>query len=170
MQFISWKTCRRAKGGRTSCLVSLHQPLLSMLYLGSFHPPADRRVYMGPLVKDPRHSHPESFHSAPSSSRLRGRSDRPNKTGSYDAIFCMCTCMCVFVHDCVTVITTVCSCVNIGFVLHTGHYKYLQCSTSKYFLSERMCYNEILELSGKTDYSGSRIKQFITAILFITID
>lgn len=76
MQFISWKTCRRAKGGRAFYLVSLHQPLLSMLYLGSFHPPADRRVYMGPSVKDLRHSHPESLrlpHHHPH--RPRRRSD-----------------------------------------------------------------------------------------------
>lgn len=44
MQFISWKTCGRAKGWRTFYLVSL----LSMLYLGSFHPPADSRVYTPP--------------------------------------------------------------------------------------------------------------------------
>lgn len=38
-------------------------------------------------------------------------------------------------------------------------------------LSERMCYSEIIELlSRKTDYSRPRIKQFITAFLFITID
>lgn len=33
MQFISWKTCRRAKSGRAFYLVSLQQSLLSMLYL-----------------------------------------------------------------------------------------------------------------------------------------
>lgn len=44
MQFISWKTCGRAKGWRTFYLVLL----LSMLYLGSFHPPADSRVYTPP--------------------------------------------------------------------------------------------------------------------------
>lgn len=48
MQFISWKTCRRAKPGRAFYLVSLQQPLLSMLYLDSFHPPADMRVSMSP--------------------------------------------------------------------------------------------------------------------------
>lgn len=63
-----------AKGGRAFYLVLQHQPLLSMLYLGSFHPPADRRVYIGPSVKDLRHSHPESFPLC-SPHRLRGRSD-----------------------------------------------------------------------------------------------
>lgn len=48
MQFISWKTCGRAKGWGTFYLVSL----LSMLYLGSFHPPADSRVY-NPPCKEP---------------------------------------------------------------------------------------------------------------------
>lgn len=100
MQFISWKTCRRAKGGRTSCLVSLHQPLLSMLCLGSFHPPADRRVYMGPLVKDPRHSHPESFHSAPSSSRLRGRSDRQAQQDRELWCYLLYVCICAWLCDC----------------------------------------------------------------------
>lgn len=54
MQFISWKTCRRAKPGRACYLVSLQQPLLSMLYLDSFHPPADMRVSSrGPLSNRP---------------------------------------------------------------------------------------------------------------------
>lgn len=62
IQFISWETCRRARGGGALELVSLQQPLLSMLYLGSFHPPAHSRVYMGPLLKDPRRSRPEFHH------------------------------------------------------------------------------------------------------------
>lgn len=58
IQFISWKTCGRAKGWRTFYLVSL----LSMLYLGSFHPPADSRVYIPPPVRNPRPSLPEARH------------------------------------------------------------------------------------------------------------
>lgn len=84
MQFISWKTCRRAKGGRALYLVSLHQPLFRMLYLDSFHPPADRRVYMGPSVKDLRLFHRESFHlcSLPGGDQ----NDSANRTRSYDAL------------------------------------------------------------------------------------
>lgn len=89
MQFISWKTCRRAKGGRAFYLVLLQQLLLSMLYLGSFHPPADRRVYMGPSVKDLRLSHPESNH-------LKGELRLTGPTRwSYDApSVCKCTKSC----------------------------------------------------------------------------
>lgn len=54
IQFISWKTCGRAKGWRTFYLVSL----LSMLDLGSFHPPADSRVYIPPPVRNLRPSLP----------------------------------------------------------------------------------------------------------------
>lgn len=94
MLFISWNTCRRAKDWRNS------YPLLSMLCLGSFHPPADRRVYMWPLVKDPRRSCLVFFTSAPPLSlRLGGdQTHRANRTESYDGL-------CVRVHDSVTVIT-----------------------------------------------------------------
>lgn len=169
MQFISWKTCRRAKGGRAFYLVALHQPLLSMLYLGSFHPPADRRVYMGPSVKDPRQSHPESLHLC-SPPRLKGGVRLTGPTGQG----VMMLLVCVYVYDCVPVITTVRSCVNAGFVHHIVRYSTYCTMFNKqveHLLSERMCYNEIIELlSRKTDYSRSRIKQFITAFLFITID
>ncbi|KAK5912817.1 hypothetical protein CesoFtcFv8_002655 [Champsocephalus esox] len=74
MQFISWKTCRRAKGGRAFYLVSLQHPLLSMLYLGLISPSSGQEDYMGHSVKDLRHSHPESHHLG-SAHRLRGRSD-----------------------------------------------------------------------------------------------
>lgn len=86
MQFISWKTCRKAKGGRAFYLVLLQQLLLSMLYLGSFHPPANRRVYMSPSVKDLRLSHPESNH-------LKGELILTGPTRwSYDApSLCKCT-------------------------------------------------------------------------------
>lgn len=133
MQFISWKTCRRAKGGRAFYLVPLHQPLLSMLYLGSFHPPADRRVYMGPSVKDLRHSHPESFHlSIPPSPE--GEMRLTGSTGHG----VMMLLACVHVHDCVTVITTVRSCVNAGFVcLLIVHCILLECSTSKSNISSQ---------------------------------
>lgn len=62
IQFISWETCRRSRGGGAFSPVSLQQPLLSMLYLGSFHPPAHSGVYTGPSLKDPRLSHPEFLH------------------------------------------------------------------------------------------------------------
>lgn len=96
MQFISWKTCRRAKGGRALYLVSLHQPLLSMLHLGSFHPPADRGVYMGPSVKDLRHSHPDSLHLCPLP-RLRGRSDwQGQQDGELWCSELVCVCYCYY--------------------------------------------------------------------------
>lgn len=66
MQFISCKTCRSAKDGRNSYRVWLHKLLLSMLCLGSFHPPADSGPCMGLLVKDQRHSCLESLHLCPS--------------------------------------------------------------------------------------------------------
>ncbi len=45
--------------------------------------------------------------------------------------------VCVHVHDCVTVITTVRSSVNAGFVHHIVRYIHLQCSTSKANISSR---------------------------------
>lgn len=106
MQFISWKTCRRAKGGRAFYLVSLHQPLLSMLHLGSFHPPVDRRVYMGPSVKDLKRSHPYSFHLS-SPPCLRGRSDwqgQQDRELWCSQLVCMCMIVWLLLPLCVHVL------------------------------------------------------------------
>ena len=57
--------------------------------------------------------------------------------------------VCVHVHDCVTVITAARSCVNAGFVHHIVRYSTYCTMFNKqveHLLSERMCYNEIIEL------------------------
>lgn len=132
MQFISCKTCRSAKDGRTSYRVWLHKPLLSMLCLGSFHPPADSRPCMGPSVKDPRHSCSQSLHLCPSP--LPEGEIRVTGPTGWDIMMHLAR---VHVHDSVTFITTVHSCVKAGFVHHFRCCRYLPCSTSVADVSPR---------------------------------
>lgn len=104
IQFISWKTCGRAKGWRTFYLVSL----LSMLDLGSFHPPADSRVYIPPPCKEPE---------ALTSPHLKGRSGRRLQQDSFANVHhCvaatsleLCTAVFVkagFIHHCIRTMRT----------------------------------------------------------------
>lgn len=109
IQFISWKTCGRAKGWRTFYLVSL----LSMLYLGSFHPPADSRVYTPP-VRNPRPSFPETRH-------LKGKSGWHVQQDSF-----------ANVHHCVaaTLLERSAVFVKAGFI-HHAVYAQWECSAGK---------------------------------------
>lgn len=165
MWFISWKTCRRARGGRTLYLVSLVHLLLCMLHLGSFHPPAHRGVYMGTSEKDLRHSPPDSHHvcSSPLLAWGGDRTDRANRTGTDDAPG---LCVRAWLCDCYYHDVPVCYCRNCPS--HCRLHNTLLTPSS-----QRRCATVIMMIqlwSRKMDYTSSKIKQSITAFLFITKD
>lgn len=125
MQFISWKTCRRAKGGRAFYLVSLHQYAQYALP-ELISPSSGQESLYGPLGKRPEALPPRVPALLTSSPEEEIRLTGPTGQGV------MMLLTCVYAHDVImTVITTVRSCVNAGFVHHIVRYIHFQCSTSK---------------------------------------